>query len=291
MTNPAAATAEEPIPKEEGPPSIVIQATDIMCGRGGAANKHNAHFRGLVDQYKPGYLKAKKNEKREIAKGIVEHIHRQGGRFLKKMDENAPGGGYWVELDITRSIEKTLQALREGLEVRKGAEDEDNPVKRKGTKDPSLLQQQQVLPASSSPSKKVKQATETGNLLYPTPHTTNPYNAAAHPYVYPSSPYGTYPPPPHAHYYSPYPPPPYHGHYPPPPYPYPYGGPRLDYVEPPRNNITNDPSTTETKPIPPVKLQEKTKTEEVGESANETVPSSAAVTSELTTKEVLSKET
>ena len=93
-----------------------IGSNDVLCGRGGATNNHpgNKRFRAIVAHHMPEYLAARKKEKSIIAQQIVDHIKKQGGRFLKRSD----GNNTWVEVSDKKATEKTSQALREGLDVR-----------------------------------------------------------------------------------------------------------------------------------------------------------------------------
>lgn len=90
---------------------------DVLCGRGGATNNHegNRRFRMYVSENQPAYLQAKKREKSLIAGAVVDIIRKQGGRFLRKIDDRGNG---WIEVGDKKAIEKTSQALREGLDVR-----------------------------------------------------------------------------------------------------------------------------------------------------------------------------
>ena len=90
---------------------------DVLCGRGGATNNHvgNKRFRMHVSENQPAYLQAKKRDKSLIARAVVDRVREQGGRFLKKIDER---GNSWIEVGDKKAIEKTSQALREGLDVR-----------------------------------------------------------------------------------------------------------------------------------------------------------------------------
>jgi hypothetical protein len=89
---------------------------DVLCGRGGATNNHegNRHFRAIVVDHQTEYLIARKMEKAVIARQIVEAVHNNGGRFLKR-DKTAHS---WVEVPSKQATAKTSQALREGLDVR-----------------------------------------------------------------------------------------------------------------------------------------------------------------------------
>lgn len=96
--------------------TATIGSNDVLCGRGGATNNHpgNKRFRAIVAHHMPEYLAARKKEKSIIAQRIVDHIKRQGGRFLKRSD----GNNTWIEVSDKKATEKTSQALREGLDVR-----------------------------------------------------------------------------------------------------------------------------------------------------------------------------
>jgi hypothetical protein len=96
--------------------SSSIGPHDVLCGRGGATNNHegNRRFRSIVVEHQTEYLKARKMEKAVIARQIVEAVHNNGGRYLKrsKADDS------WVEVPMKQATAKTSQALREGLDVR-----------------------------------------------------------------------------------------------------------------------------------------------------------------------------
>ena len=93
-----------------------INDVDVICGRGGRANSHkgNVFFHEIVANHKSKYLVSSKPEKKLIAKFIVDVIRRRGGRFLK-CDEP----GEFIDIGDIAATEKTCQALREGLSVRK----------------------------------------------------------------------------------------------------------------------------------------------------------------------------
>lgn len=95
---------------------IQVQPHDVLCGRGGATNNHagNRKFRVIVAHYQKQYLAARKRDKRNIAEIIVSEVRKDGGRFLKREADLT-----WVEVDDKKACEKTSQALREGLDVRK----------------------------------------------------------------------------------------------------------------------------------------------------------------------------
>jgi len=118
---------------------------DVLCGRGGLTNQHigNKNFRYIVAEYTDEYLHAKKKEKKEIAIRIVQRVHDIGGRFLTRCGTNH--SDVWAEVTASKALEKSKQALREGLDVRhktirpekhihrrdsESSTEEDNPRKR-----------------------------------------------------------------------------------------------------------------------------------------------------------------
>lgn len=92
-----------------------INARDVLCGRGGGTNNHpgNRHFREVVSAYQPQYITSKKRDKKFIAAKVVEIIRESGGRFLQKINDVQ-----WIDIGDKKAIEKTSQALREGMDVR-----------------------------------------------------------------------------------------------------------------------------------------------------------------------------
>jgi hypothetical protein len=93
-----------------------IGPDDVLCGRGGLTNSHcgNRRFRHIVAEYQQQYLNAKKKEKKLISHQIVERVVKNGGRFLKRSADS----GIWAEVTPKKAVEKTSQALREGLDVK-----------------------------------------------------------------------------------------------------------------------------------------------------------------------------
>jgi len=93
-----------------------INPNDVLCGRGGLTNSHvgNKRFRIVVAEYQLEYLKARKNDKKDIARTVVSRIRESGGRFLQRNSNS----NLWSAASAKRAVEKTSQALREGLDVR-----------------------------------------------------------------------------------------------------------------------------------------------------------------------------
>lgn len=92
-------------------PVTQVTENDVLSGRGGATNVHvgNRVFRSLIDAHREKYLRAKKNDKPEISRSIVNIIRRRNGSFLKK-DEDS---GLFFEIGDDLAREKTSQALRQ----------------------------------------------------------------------------------------------------------------------------------------------------------------------------------
>ena len=93
-----------------------LNTHDVLLGRGGGTNTQvgNRRFRGLVTDFQPTYLMAKRKEKPLLARSIVLIIRKRGGRFVKKDDKS----GRFFEVGDEKAEAKTSQALREGLDVR-----------------------------------------------------------------------------------------------------------------------------------------------------------------------------
>jgi hypothetical protein len=88
-------------------------ATDILCGRGGSSSRHmgNIHLRELIAANKARYSSLTKKQKMMLARQIVDLIHGADppGRFLARDAQT----GWWCDIGLPRSLEKTSQALRE----------------------------------------------------------------------------------------------------------------------------------------------------------------------------------
>ena len=120
--------------KQDAPSSVpvesvvtVLRANDVLLGRGSGPSQYigSQRFRKLVETRKAEYTACKKvKEKDKIAKELLDHIHSQGGRFLKLVEgqEKEPerfGYGYagrksiWHVVDSKTALEKCKQALRQ----------------------------------------------------------------------------------------------------------------------------------------------------------------------------------
>jgi hypothetical protein len=92
-------------------PLSSVEDQDVLSGRGGATNIHpgNRYFRELINENRLTYLNAKKNDKPDISRAIVNKVRQRNGRFLKKCDETSQ----WFEIGDNLAREKTSQALRQ----------------------------------------------------------------------------------------------------------------------------------------------------------------------------------
>mmetsp|Transcript_8296 Transcript_8296/g.13734 ORF Transcript_8296/g.13734 Transcript_8296/m.13734 type:complete len:350 (+) Transcript_8296:154-1203(+) len=91
---------------------------DVLCGRGGGINGHkgNGVFRNWVADRRLDYnLATSKADKARVAKEVMNLVTEQNppGRFLQR-DPTGGIGSWWIEIDETKTMAKTSQALREG---------------------------------------------------------------------------------------------------------------------------------------------------------------------------------
>ena len=100
-------------------------ATDVLSGRGGKVTRHpgNINYQNIIKENRSLYLTAKKADKLSISESLVRKIRLQhDARFLLR-DQSTK---LWHEIGQPKAVEKTSQALREGLsKMRK------KPVKQK----------------------------------------------------------------------------------------------------------------------------------------------------------------
>lgn len=87
---------------------------DVISGRGHGANRHggNQTYRNLVKKYKVQYVKAIADlDKHQISMQVVNEIHEDGGRFLKRVYGHECV--QWEVMDMNEIKKKVSQALRE----------------------------------------------------------------------------------------------------------------------------------------------------------------------------------
>mmetsp|Transcript_15860 Transcript_15860/g.43792 ORF Transcript_15860/g.43792 Transcript_15860/m.43792 type:complete len:436 (-) Transcript_15860:314-1621(-) len=110
---------------------------DVLSGRGGGINSHvgNQTFREWVRERKEDYnLAASKAEKAEVVNQVIARVKAltPPGRFLQRDPTATTGPGWWIELDETKMMAKTSQALREGApRIRAAHKDELDEKKKK----------------------------------------------------------------------------------------------------------------------------------------------------------------
>lgn len=107
---------------------ICVDFTDVLCGRGSAANNHigNIRFREMVKEYQSIYRSACKADKPIIALQIVLKLKSLSppGRFLTKppLKESTSTSSstkrktevdFWIEIDEEQATRKVAQRLRE----------------------------------------------------------------------------------------------------------------------------------------------------------------------------------
>jgi hypothetical protein len=93
---------------------------DVLCHRGGFANKHGGNLRYLQakSRYQVEYQTAAKSQVTGIAQRLVDEVNAWGGRFLK-FDKNMEA---WYEVHNHTARTKAGQALREFYTSRDRAE-------------------------------------------------------------------------------------------------------------------------------------------------------------------------
>jgi hypothetical protein len=133
-------------------PPIEVKDNDVLCGRGGLANKHrgNLLYRQLVNANKDLYQSCgkKKNHKYFLAISIIEAVEIQGGgRFLRRDDKL----GDWVTISREDAFSKTSQALREyDGRSKKSSEAVERVVEKKKHQKQRRAQHQQVQKSSDA---------------------------------------------------------------------------------------------------------------------------------------------
>ena len=88
-----------------------ITPHDVLFGRGYGTNNHegNKYFRSMVSSMASKYKSSSKSEKTDIAKHIIDVIHKRGGRFLAPF----PNTNLWNIVEGREMRKKTSQALRD----------------------------------------------------------------------------------------------------------------------------------------------------------------------------------
>ena len=96
----------QPLP----PVSLIPGPQDVVMGRGGKSNNHpgNKKFHRKKKDLQPKYLSCSRNQKRKVAKELIDWVFQNGGRFLRKTESN----GEWEEAPFDKVILKSSQALR-----------------------------------------------------------------------------------------------------------------------------------------------------------------------------------
>jgi hypothetical protein len=159
-------------------PTMNIEAphdNDVLCGRGGSSNRHkgNLNFRELIASNKSFYSTLTKKQKMLMARQIVDVVHHADppGRFLARDARS----GYFYDVGLPRSLEKTSQALREKSHSERAAASTDTAYDESS---PDIGDDMSVSGEHREPSA-VKSKTSSRNVPMPTltipPHLKSIY--------------------------------------------------------------------------------------------------------------------
>ena len=88
-----------------------VTQDDVLCHRGGFANKHpgNLRYHQVKVTLQPLYEATVKAKKREVTQQLVDAVHAWGGRFLEQEEDTER----WFEIHEKKALTKASQALRE----------------------------------------------------------------------------------------------------------------------------------------------------------------------------------
>lgn len=100
---------------------IIPNDNDVLFGRGATIRSHpgNERLRSAVRARRPAFLEARREDKRDIARDIIDEIQESGGRFLVEAPElasscsSALGQKPWVCADREKAVCKVMHRLRE----------------------------------------------------------------------------------------------------------------------------------------------------------------------------------
>lgn len=90
---------------------ICITKRDVICGKGASVAVHNQHFQRICAKHVAAYASTKKRGivgKKGIALSVINQVHVEGGRFLRKTNRNE-----WVELTLEEATEKVCHCFRD----------------------------------------------------------------------------------------------------------------------------------------------------------------------------------
>jgi hypothetical protein len=155
-------------------------ATDIVCGRGGSSSRHpgNIHLRELIAANKARYSSLTKKQKMMLARQIVDLIHGANppGRFLARDTQT----GYWCDIGLPRSLEKTSQALREKSSSSSSVTTRTSPVSDIMDSTDMDDQPESIVSAPSDVSDQQTQATQATQATMSTVAAGNKSNRGIH---------------------------------------------------------------------------------------------------------------
>ncbi|KAL3935637.1 MAG: hypothetical protein SGBAC_008883 [Bacillariaceae sp.] len=110
--------------------------TDILMGRGGKSNHHpgNKRYREDISNFKKTYAQLQnKEDKTDLSRNVVDHVHNYKGRFLALDKTLRPA--CWYEITDTVARRKVSQALREDVDPVKRQQKRARFLERKRQKE------------------------------------------------------------------------------------------------------------------------------------------------------------
>jgi hypothetical protein len=148
----------------------------ISTGRGGGINSHagNKTFRDWVRERKEAYnLAPSKADKAVVANEVVALVKALDppGRFLQRDPNSSSNASSWIEVDETRALAKTSQALREGAPEIRAAHKDELETRARKPKRKKTAQAASASPAltPARPSKLQILNTNTASTIYMPP--------------------------------------------------------------------------------------------------------------------------
>ena len=87
---------------------VVPNRLDVLFGRGKPIQEHfgNIRYHTLLDYYQDAYERARKFEKMQISKRVVDTVHAFDGQFLRQE------GSGWIAVDDTSARDKVSHAQK-----------------------------------------------------------------------------------------------------------------------------------------------------------------------------------
>ena len=99
---------------QQGHGIVAVQPKDIICGRGKGVFSHpgNRRMLNIIHENKARYKRSTKSEKGVIAREIMAEVQGNGGRFLRRKEEDP---SKWEILDYKEALIKVCHSIRDSL--------------------------------------------------------------------------------------------------------------------------------------------------------------------------------